>query len=87
MWGRGDEDAREDHKDVPSRTTSGLLSYGSEELHFPAGKAAGQFLDKRSGLRPACPAPGTRRLLLEELWSKRPSMHCSRALPVINGAL
>lgn len=78
----GEGDARDNHKDLPSRTTSGVLAAGAEKLHFPAGKVAGQFLDKRSGLRPACPARGPRWLLLEELWSKLPSMHCSRALPV-----
>lgn len=35
------EDAREDYKEMPSKTTSGLLASGVEELHFPAGKAAG----------------------------------------------
>lgn len=76
------EDAREDYKEMPSKTTSGLLVSGTEELHFPAGKAAGQFFEERNGLRPACPAQGPRRLLLEKLWSTLPSMHGSRALPL-----
>lgn len=32
--------------DMPSTTTSGLLASGAEELHFPAGKAAGHRLMK-----------------------------------------